>query len=331
MTDDLIEKSSELRFGYEEAVARTGEEVGRLLKSAPTVLRSMTSHLAKASGKMIRARALLACALQKDGLMEPDAVKAAAAVELLHLATLVHDDIIDDADTRRGITALHKKFGEKYAVLCGDWLFCTALEFVSACNLADRRSDELDRVFPRYLTEVLTGEIHQNRNNYNYRLTEREYFRIIRGKTAALFEACFYAGFKLSGEEEPFLDVYKEIGGNIGLIFQLADDCADYEATRKMTKKPVLSDYSRGVVTLPLIYALKTDKTLAEKIAAGLPPVELKAAVQASGGLIYTHDKIDKLFKKTQSMIQFLDISTGKAELLTKLLKTAAGKADRVK
>ncbi|NLA86953.1 MAG: hypothetical protein GX847_06640 [Clostridiales bacterium] len=177
----------------------------------------------------------------------------------------------------------------------------------------------------------MAGEVRQNRNNNNYRLSEREYFRIIRGKTAALFEACFYAGFTLSGEEETFLDVYREIGGNIGLIFQLADDCADYEATRKMTKKPVLSDYSRGVVTLPLIYALKTDKTLAEKIAAELPPVELKAAVQAAGGLRYTHGKIDKLFKKTQSMIQFLDVSAGKAELLTELLKTAAGKGDQVK
>lgn len=324
---DVKEKTSSGRLGYEEAVARTEEDIRLLLKSAPAVLRGMTSHLAKAEGKMIRARALLVCALQRDDLIEPDAVKTAAAVELLHLATLVHDDIIDNAETRRGIAALHKKFGEKYAVLCGDWLFCAALDHVSNVNTPVGGQDAVNRSFTRYLTEVCLGEVRQNRNNHNYRLSEREYFRIIRGKTAALFEACFYAGFTLSGEDEALRDIYLEIGNNIGLIFQLADDCADYEATQKMTKKPVLSDYSQGVITLPLIYALKTDKTLSEKITAGMKPYELKAAVQASGGFQYTHKKINLLSKKTQSAIKFLDTGVVKTELLTGLLHKATGQA----
>ncbi len=173
---------------YDEAVARAGDEARRLLKSAPAVIRSMTAHLAKATGKMIRARALLACAIGRDGFINPDAVKAAAAVELLHLATLVHDDIIDNADERRGIDALHKKFGEKYAVLCGDWLFCTALEFAASVTSLGSRQDDSDRSFPRYLTQVLLGEVRQNQNNGNYRLSEREYFRIIRGKTRCCTE-----------------------------------------------------------------------------------------------------------------------------------------------
>lgn len=325
MTDISMGKPSEGGLEYDESVAQTGEEIRRLLKNVPTLIRHMTSHLAKATGKMIRARALLACATGKDGLVDPDAVKAAAAVELLHLATLVHDDIIDNADQRRGIETLHRKFGEKYAVLCGDYLLCTALECVSTIQALDRGRDPLDRSFPRYLTEVCLGEVRQNQNNRNYRLTEREYFRIIRGKTAALFEASFYAGFMLSGEEDKSLDIYKEIGGNIGIIFQLADDCADYEATRKAAKKPVLSDYSLGVVTLPLIRALKKDETLKDQIAAGMEPGALKAAIREAGGFAYTHTKIEKLMKKTASMIESLNIGAQKNELLMRLLEKAAG------
>jgi geranylgeranyl pyrophosphate synthase len=325
MTDISMGKLPEGRLEYDQSVVQTGEEIRRLLRNAPALIRHITSHLAKAMGKMVRARALLACAIGKDGLVNPDAVKAAAAVELLHLATLVHDDIIDDADQRRGIEALHRKFGEKYAVLCGDYLLCTALEYVSTIQALDRERDPLDRSFPRYLTEVCLGEVRQNQNNRNYRLTEREYFRIIRGKTAALFEASFYVGFMLSGEEDKSLDIYKEIGGNIGIIFQLADDCADYEATRKAAKKPVLSDYSLGVVTLPLIRALKKDETLKDQIAAGMEPGALKAAIREAGGFTYTHAKIEKLMKKTAAIIKSLDIGTQKNELLMRLLEKAAG------
>jgi geranylgeranyl pyrophosphate synthase len=327
MTDTIKDILPAGGLSYDEAAARAGDEVRRLLKSAPAVIRSMTAHLARATGKMIRARTLLACAITRDGLIHPDAVKAAAAVELLHLATLVHDDIIDNAEKRRGIDALHKKFGEKYAVLCGDWLFCTALEFVASVTSLDNRQDDLGRSFPRYLTEVLLGEVRQNQNNHNYRMSEREYFKIIRGKTAALFEACFYVGYIFSAEEAAFKEAYLEIGGNIGIIFQLADDCADYEATQKQTKKPVLSDYSRGVITLPLIYALKKDTALSARIDAGLPPAALKEAVCAAGGLDYTHKKINMLYQKTKSMINFLDIGTEKCGLLTRLLQKATGTA----
>jgi geranylgeranyl pyrophosphate synthase len=252
-------------------------------------------------------------------------VKAAAAAELLHLATLVHDDIIDNADKRRGIDALHKRFGEKYAVLCGDWLFCAALEFLSTVTPPENRREEAGRSFPGYLSEVCLGELRQNQNNHNYRLSEREYFRIIRGKTAALFEACFHTGFLFSDELTASKDIYVKIGNNIGVLFQLADDCADYEATEKMTKKPVLSDCCRGVVTLPLIHALNTDSTLSGKIEAGLAPARLKDAVEAAGGLAYTHAKINRLYKKTMTQLESLNVSSEKFELLARLLGRAAG------
>jgi geranylgeranyl pyrophosphate synthase len=314
------------RLDYEASVAAAKGEVRRLLKSAPALIRPMTSHLARAAGKMIRARTLLACALGRDGSVSPDAVKAAAAVELLHLATLVHDDILDDAETRRGIDALHRKFGDKYAVLCGDFLFCTAIEFVSTADAPEHRKNAVDRSVPKYLTEVLMGELRQDQNYKNYSLSEREYFRIIKGKTAALFEASFYAGFLFSDEEDAAKDSYREIGDTIGLIFQLNDDCADYEASELLTKKPVLSDYSRGVVTLPLIHALKEDPSLIQKVEAGMEPAALKIAVEAAGGLSYTHTKAGRLYKKADTLIESLDIGAYKKALLKTLLRAASGK-----
>jgi heptaprenyl diphosphate synthase len=324
MTDASRGVQAADRLGFEEAVFRTEQEIRRLLKGAPKVIRHMTAHLGKAAG-MIRAKALLTCAVGGDNGIRPDAVKAAAAAELLHLATLVHDDIIDQAVQRRGIDTLQRKFGEKYAVLCGDYLFCVGLELIAAVKMPEHRQNALDRTFLRYMTEVCLGEMRQNRNSHNFRLSERAYFKIIRGKTAALFEACFITGLMFSDEEESSKDIYKELGGNIGIIFQLADDCADYESTLKLAKKPVLSDYSHGVITLPLIYALKKDAELSLKIAAGMALDDLGAAVSASGGLVYTHKKIDELYKKTSILLQSLNIGNEKREMLKRLLQMAAG------
>ena len=311
---------------YDTAVTQTTAEMQRLLRTAPPVIRHLTRHLAKASGKMIRARALLACALLPDGRVRTDAVRAAAAAELLHLATLVHDDILDDADKRRGIETLHRKFGEKHAVLCGDYLFCTALEFVSAVMAPPHRSENLTRTFPHYLTAVCLGELRQSQNNHNYRLSEREYFKIIHGKTAALFEACFYAGFILSDAPDAEKDAYTEIGGNIGLIFQLSDDCADYTSTSKITKKPVLSDYSRGVITLPLIHAMKRDKTLAAQVQEGMDPAALKQRVENAGGLAYTLSKVEQLYQRTAAQLAALTLRPDQHALLMALLCKSAGK-----
>jgi geranylgeranyl pyrophosphate synthase len=183
------ERTPEGALYFQEAFSAVKASLPKLLREAPPIIRPLTAHLAKAAGKMIRAEALLVCAEDKRGLINPDAVKAAAAVELLHLATLVHDDIIDKAEKRRGLEALYLKFGEKNALLCGDYLFCRALDLAAEIKLLEHRKDSADRTLPHYLTEICLGELRQNQNAYNYELTEKEYFKIINGKTAAMFEA----------------------------------------------------------------------------------------------------------------------------------------------
>jgi heptaprenyl diphosphate synthase len=309
---------------YDEALRLTELEVRKLLKDAPPLIRVQTSHLARAAGKGIRARALLACSICGDGLVRRDAVNAAAAVELLHLATLIHDDIIDDADMRRGIDALHVKFGQKTAVLCGDYLFCLAFNLASLISPRESDRDKMDDVLPSYLTELCLGEIREFGNTGNLDLTEREYFKIISGKTAALFQASFHAGFFLSDEPREARDLYIETGKQLGILFQLVDDCLDFVSSKKKAKKPVLTDCRRGVVTLPLIYALRADKTLRLKIENGLAEQELKTAVIAAGGLEYTQSKIRERRSKAKKLISSLGSESKKIRLELLLDKAAA-------
>lgn len=326
MTDTNVQaynKEDELNF--DEAMRRTESEINHQLKSTPSVIKRLTSHLSRATGKNIRAKSVLVCSMRHDGRIGGDAVKIAAAVEILHLATLVHDDIIDDADKRRGATALHRKFGEKSAILCGDYLVCLALQVAATIRPPEERRELAPKTLPWYLAEVLTGEMRQNQNNRNFAMTERLYLKIITGKTASMFEASFYAGFLFSDEMADNKNEYLKIGKNIGIIFQLADDCADYEATQKTSKKPVLSDFKTGVVTLPLIYALKTDKSLYSRIMNGINPQELKKAVEAAGGLVYTHLKITEYFTKTIEIISALPTIPEKKNRLMTLLEMASG------
>lgn len=325
MTDCNQAPGREVALPFDEAVRGTENKIKRLLRSTPGIVGRLTGYLSRAVGKNIRARSLLICAMRRDGRIAGDAVKIAAAVELLHLATLVHDDIIDDAEKRRGIETLHKKFGEKAAVLCGDYLVCMALELASAITPPEERRSLAPKTLPGYLTDVLTGEMRQNQNIKNYALTERQYLGIITGKTAAMFQASFHAGFLLSDETEAYLSDYLDIGRNVGIIFQLADDCADYESTARTLKKPVLSDFTRGVITLPLIYALKSDRSLYDRIVSGITPLELKKAVEASGGLSYTRLRISGYFKKTAALISALPGLPEKKDKLTALLEKAAG------
>ena len=314
-----------LKLSYDDALALVGTELKKRLTDTPALVRPLTVHLSRAPGKGIRASALLACALERGGAVPGDAVKLAAAVELLHLATLVHDDILDDANKRRSVTTLHRKFSLKQAVLCGDYLFCLALRLASEAEPREDRRPLADSSLLSCLTDILLGEMSQDRNIGNLSLSERRYFEIIRGKTAALFEGACYAGFLLSDEPESAGSAFREIGRNTGLVFQLADDCADYESSRKASGKPVLSDLKAGVVTLPLIRALRADKGLLARVKAYEKPSALKKAVASAGGLVYARRKISEYAEKTASLIGALPSGPDKKDRLSGLLEQAAG------
>lgn len=311
-------------LGYEAALDLVKDEVDHVLSASPLLIRRYMEHLKLSRGKFIRAISFITCAQNKEGLVRIDAVKFAASIEILHLATLVHDDVIDNADLRRGELTLQKKYGRKTAVICGDYLLCAALKLSADVT---GKKEYLDYDMPDYMSRLCLGELNQHINNGNLNLSVYQYLKIINGKTAALFEASFYGGAILSECRKEDLLKYRNLGNYIGMIFQLTDDCIDFENTIDDAKKPVQSDYEQGVITLPLIYALKNRLGFKEKAQEN--PVtrqEINEAVFESGGLSYTHLVTKKYYNKAIKVIMDLDITEEKRTKLISILEKASRK-----
>lgn len=290
------------------------------LTSAPRIIREYTSYLTHAQGKHIRARGLLACAISSDGIAE-EAADIAAAVELLHLATLVHDDIIDDADLRRGFPSLHKQFGSRTAVICGDYLMCAALKL--GANAASKHEDKRGKfTLTDYITPICLGELRQHINNRNLNLTVRQYLSIIRGKTAAIFKGSFCAGAMLSCDSDSEAKAYARLGHYVGMMFQLSDDCMDYTSTQYHAKKPVRSDFEQGVITLPLIHALAADSSLATAISSNeLTTQSLYARVLELGGIQFAKAIASLYRAKALRLMEKLNPIEEKRGLLIKIIE----------
>jgi heptaprenyl diphosphate synthase len=298
------------------------------LSSTPAPFRPRTEYLTQAPGKFLRAYALLACAEEEAGV-RPSAAKAAAAVELLHLATLVHDDVIDNAGTRRGLETLMKKFGAHQAVITGDYIFCLALRLAAeaAANEKDMNED-----LPRIMEVICMGELLQSINHRNFALSGNGYLRIIAGKTAALFEGCFMAGAMLGETSRPEAKAYARIGWHLGMIFQLTDDCMDYESTAEQAKKPVLSDFEQGVVTLPLIVAMGKRPDIRDRAYAGdISKEEIRQSVLENGGLKFTRNISQLYYNRAMRLLNGISASARKKEKLGELLFQAmAGSTSRL-
>ena len=263
-------------IALEEALNRTRKKVEQALTRTPKIIREYTDYLSESTGKFIRAKSMLTCALKENGRVDAEACNLAAAIEIIHLASLVHDDVIDNAALRRGKPSLQKKFGVRTAVICGDYLLSVALNLVASVADPDRIPRE---AYPNYIEKLCLGELQQHLHNADYTLNINQYLRIIQGKTAALFDASFLIGAHLAGELDQVAQ-YKKIGRYVGMVFQLTDDCMDYESSEHKAKKPVRSDYEQGVVTLPLIVAIRDDEAFRNRLDdQTLDEVEIKSEV----------------------------------------------------
>jgi heptaprenyl diphosphate synthase len=309
-------------ISYEEAIELVHTKVDHTLTKAPIIIRKYTNHLVSSKSKFIRAKSLIICAEDKQGNIHPNAITLAAALEILHLATLVHDDVIDNADLRRGSITLQKKYGKKTAVICGDYLLCASLKMAASIS---NKEDYLSINFPDYMSKVCIGELTQHINNGNLDISMYQYFKIISGKTAALFDAAFYAGAYFSGSNEKELIQYKKLGYILGIIFQLTDDCLDFETTETVAMKSVQSDYEQGVITLPLIHALHEIAGFKDKaIRSELSRSEINDAVSRSGGLFFTRRMVQSYYSKALHLISYLDITENKKEKLISVLNQVA-------
>lgn len=208
-------------------------------------LSEQLSHVVRETGKGIRpALTLLSGKFYNYNITH--LLPMAVSVELLHTATLVHDDAIDKALTRRGQATINSVWGNEIAVLVGDYLFAKAGEFV-----ADTQTPRVIKLFSQTLGTISSGEIGQFRLSFNLNQKREDYFQRIYRKTASLFSLATQSGAILSQAPEESVTIIKEYGDNLGIAFQIVDDILDFISTEEAMGKPVGSDLTQGTLTLP--------------------------------------------------------------------------------
>ena len=218
------------------------------------VLRQTLRLILSAGGKRLRpALAVLAARLHRNVLGRR--VDLAVAAELLHTATLIHDDVLDDSPARRGKTTINAAFGNTLAVLTGDYLFGKSGELVAGLD-----DPAIMGVFSWAVMELVKGEMLRPNLDGDLDATERAYLAKIRGKTASLLAMCTQTGAMLDAEDDAAtVQRLREYGMNLGMAFQIADDVLDYTSTEEQLGKPVGSDLRQGTITLPAILFLRRE------------------------------------------------------------------------
>lgn len=278
------------------------------------LLQQVLEHIRKRAGKRMRPMLILLMA-KNFGRVTDATLHAAVGLELLHTASLVHDDVVDESKQRRGQLSVNAEYDNKVAVLVGDYILSTALLYVSRTH---------SEIVVRYLSELgrtlSNGEILQLTNIRNESISEEAYYKVIEQKTAALFEACASIGALSAGAREADIQQAKAFGRNLGMIFQIRDDIFDYYDNSEIGK-PTGNDMAEGKLTLPVIYALATTRdeamtALARKVKAGdVTREEIERLVEftkRNGGIEYADRKMWEIHAES---CRFLDSEVRDADV----------------
>jgi len=264
------------------------DELARQSDTAFPAVSEIAAYLLGGGGKRLRP-ALLLLSASYAGRKDRSAIRLAAVVELLHSATLIHDDVIDSAGTRRGRPSANARWGNHRSVLTGDWLYMLAFQMA----LEERNFRILD-ILIDLTQKMVEGELIQLEKIGRIDVTEEDALRLATYKTACLFSGCARLGAVLGGLEGEEEETLADYGRYAGLAFQLVDDLLDFTASAQQLGKPVLSDLKEGKVTLPLIYAMENGyrearelvaRVLAEKEFHSVQPETIVSLVQDSGAL----------------------------------------------
>ncbi len=245
---------SQLFDPIREDLARVEREFGRHVESHVELIPQIGRYIQQSGGKRIRPAVLLMAA-RLCGYTGDRAVLYASVVEFIHTATLVHDDIIDGSDWRRGQMAVHSRWGNDITVLLGDYLYIKSMALALTQDML-----HVIRLLCDVTLRMIEGELYQLTKNGDVDISEEEHLEIIRRKTAYLFGGCAEIGGMLGETSAEHREALREYGFNLGIAFQLVDDVLDLTGDQKVLGKPVASDLREGKVTLPIIYMLSHSK-----------------------------------------------------------------------
>jgi octaprenyl-diphosphate synthase len=282
------------------------EEIALESVSSVDAITTIGRYLQSSGGKRLRPSLLLLCSkLIGDG--GASAVRLGAVVEIIHAATLVHDDVIDAAETRRGRPSTNAQWGNHTSVLAGDWLYMQAFQMA----VRERNFRVLDILIG--LTQMMVeGELLQLERIGRIGVSEADYMELIHRKTAALFSACARLGALVAGAGSNAEDKLGDFAWNLGMAFQLVDDMLDFTAKAQTLGKPVGSDLREGKITLPLIYALEqatleergtVDTILKEGNYEHVPFRQIRALIEKYDGFARTQERAQAFTDKARELI----------------------------
>jgi len=280
------------------------------MKSTVPLLNIITSYLIRRKGKQMRPMFVFLSA-KLHGDIGDSSYTAASLIELLHTATLIHDDVVDESYERRGFFSINALWKSKIAVLIGDYLLARGLLLA-----VENKEFELLEIVSFAVTEMSEGELLQIQKSRKLNITEDEYFQIIRKKTAALIAACAASGSKSVDANKEVVENMKHFGENVGIAFQIKDDLFDYQKS-DILGKPTGNDIKDKKITLPLIHALENTSSLERKRILNLikrhnknssKVREVVEFVNKNGGIEYSIQKMNEYRNKALRILdQFPD------------------------
>ena len=262
-------------------LARVEESLHQAVSTDDRFLAEVATHLIGAGGKRIRPTLTLCAAYAAsghDGPAAADAVTGAVAIELVHQGSLYHDDVIDEAEVRRGVPSVNARWSNIVAILAGDFLLARA------SALAASLGAEVAEILATTIAELCRGQVLELQHLFDVERSEERYCSAIEGKTAALFSTSCRVGGMVCGVDGPTLDALTRYGFHLGMCFQIVDDVLDITATDAALGKPAGQDLVEGVYTLPVIHAIATTPALRERLGHPLDAQQLAEVRRLAAG-----------------------------------------------
>jgi len=273
----------------ETALAEVKAYIRDAIDDAEPMIKTPILEVLDAGGKMLRP----ALVMMGAGFGKADRERIAASVELLHMATLIHDDIIDEAALRRGVESVQSKYTKQVAVLVGDYIFAKTFDL-----LAGDYPAEMLKQLSGSILKICQGELSQFTNRYNQDITYDDFVEIIAGKTAALFSMSLFSGAFEAKAKQTDIQRLVKVGYCLGMMFQIVDDCLDYSGDETTLGKSAVNDIKQGYITLPLFFALQAEsgnqlhKLVFESELSDADIARIKALVIENGGLNMAKEKV---------------------------------------
>lgn len=317
---------TKIRKPVEKEMAQFEAYFAKTMRSEIPLLNIILNYILRRKGKQMRPLLVFLTAKLNGEISEPTYL-AATFIELLHTASLVHDDVVDNADERRGALSINALWNAKIAVLVGDYMLSKGM----LISVENNRFDML-QIVSEAVKSMSEGELLQLQKSRKMNLKEEDYFRIIISKTAALISACTACGARSVTDNPDTIQLMKELGENIGIAFQIKDDLLDYEGTG-LTGKTTGNDIRERKLTLPLIYALEQAPASRKRHALAIVKKRKKTKSEITevikfvaeyGGMDYAETKMKQYLDKSLAILDTYPDSDVKESLKTFVNYTAS-------